>query len=900
MKTGWYGPAKAQTRYLPDAETLSTQDDWTGERCVVMLDATNEQAYDWLERQLRMEAIPKTWLVLSLLPLSALIAQRSWIEHFKDHFLSLPPDDPEQPSQMLEQLNPLSDSALQQLRQALFSDSWSQLAHDAAKDLLHWPERKARLIDRLRNFSAQLPFGYATKLQSVKQLLVHLEDWDPETIQRQIADLGAEVSIDQMQLPKTLNPATDRHRLNSVLRHWLALPEKIAQFSAGLEKLGLSASLPGLLASLKPELTGQELSSLAGILQKLAESPDYAGSALSRLSHNTLEQHVFHVLDELQILGFPLEGLTPDVLAQKLDLLGPEPLPETLPVQRRRDKTRGPLHVLVVENEPSWQASILDALGVICRSHGWGEQQVVFGPLLCAANRQQAQDLIKKHRRSPLIVITDLSIPETAQDEAFPEVGEALLKHLLSVGQNLPLLLLTTPQHALPEQRRLTQLGFNQVDFVLKLRLDQLYERLEEWLEQQLEARFCHHIELHEGLFTVRIDGTSIELGKVSFALLMALARAHQRGSRALSQSELIETDEDLRFALQEQHDPAGFSKSLYQLKKELLNGMAEAERFLLMSELIADSRDSVGNKTFRIWPQNQVKIRTGFEQEHEDVLNPENPPEPLEWLQPRLLIVEDEPLWSLEIEELATQMGFICRRVGTIADAYQALSEFKPDVLTLDLQLPEHDGAEGRDTGGFEVLQRARELNPAIRTVIPSSHFRRSVLVSQAARLGVPLVDFVPKGASLQGVSWLIHLYNRLRHHRLELHARQDQADTHALLPPLNLVLTEAENEGSVTLQVNGHLWSGATLEARLLEQLATKAGQWQIYDELYEAIYPDTEPGFEVRHEEFEQVLKRARRVITQQWLQRQVSDKIGTLILERQGQRFCLHANIVSPQS
>jgi two-component system, OmpR family, KDP operon response regulator KdpE len=68
----------------------------------------------------------------------------------------------------------------------------------------------------------------------------------------------------------------------------------------------------------------------------------------------------------------------------------------------------------------------------------------------------------------------------------------------------------------------------------------------------------------------------------------------------------------------------------------------------------------------------------------------------PLEWPDPEtLLVVEDDPALR---DTLAQALGTMCRNVltaGTIAEAIRASSTSSPELVLLDLGLPDGDGAE-------------------------------------------------------------------------------------------------------------------------------------------------------------------------------------------------------------
>jgi DNA-binding response OmpR family regulator len=98
-----------------------------------------------------------------------------------------------------------------------------------------------------------------------------------------------------------------------------------------------------------------------------------------------------------------------------------------------------------------------------------------------------------------------------------------------------------------------------------------------------------------------------------------------------------------------------------------------------------------------------------------------------------RILIADDEPNIVVSLEFLMQQTGY---EVKTAPDGEQALrliSEFKPDLILLDIMLPLRNG--------FEVCQKVRE-NPAWQhtKIIMVSAKGREVEVTKGLALGADL----------------------------------------------------------------------------------------------------------------------------------------------------------------
>ncbi|MCB9284487.1 MAG: response regulator [Lewinellaceae bacterium] len=69
-----------------------------------------------------------------------------------------------------------------------------------------------------------------------------------------------------------------------------------------------------------------------------------------------------------------------------------------------------------------------------------------------------------------------------------------------------------------------------------------------------------------------------------------------------------------------------------------------------------------------------------------------------------KILLVDDEPNILVPIEFLMLQQGYEVRKAFSGQEALDTLSEFKPDVVVLDVMMPGMDG--------FEVARKIRKLS--------------------------------------------------------------------------------------------------------------------------------------------------------------------------------------------
>lgn len=72
----------------------------------------------------------------------------------------------------------------------------------------------------------------------------------------------------------------------------------------------------------------------------------------------------------------------------------------------------------------------------------------------------------------------------------------------------------------------------------------------------------------------------------------------------------------------------------------------------------------------------------------------------------PHILLVEDNPLVTGALRVLFEATGHRFSEAGTVADALRICVEDRPDVVLLDLKLP--------DGSGFDVLEGLREAGAA------------------------------------------------------------------------------------------------------------------------------------------------------------------------------------------
>jgi len=80
-----------------------------------------------------------------------------------------------------------------------------------------------------------------------------------------------------------------------------------------------------------------------------------------------------------------------------------------------------------------------------------------------------------------------------------------------------------------------------------------------------------------------------------------------------------------------------------------------------------------------------------------------------------RVLVVDDEPRVGAMLRDILVELGYVVELADRGAEALQLVPVFEPDVVLLDLLMPE--------MSGVEVLEHLRRDRPTLRVVIMSGN---------------------------------------------------------------------------------------------------------------------------------------------------------------------------------
>jgi DNA-binding response OmpR family regulator len=140
-----------------------------------------------------------------------------------------------------------------------------------------------------------------------------------------------------------------------------------------------------------------------------------------------------------------------------------------------------------------------------------------------------------------------------------------------------------------------------------------------------------------------------------------------------------------------------------------------------------------------------------------EDIL-----PEPLQQkdLQRKILIVEDEPELAALLEHYLCSKGFVTATAGDGLTACRMINALRPDLVLLDIKLPELDG--------WEVCRLVRKIpdrNLASTPIMMLSALATKQDRDQGLKLGAN--DYMTKPYSLKEV--VLRAYKLIKRHELD-----------------------------------------------------------------------------------------------------------------------------------
>jgi two-component system nitrogen regulation response regulator GlnG len=113
----------------------------------------------------------------------------------------------------------------------------------------------------------------------------------------------------------------------------------------------------------------------------------------------------------------------------------------------------------------------------------------------------------------------------------------------------------------------------------------------------------------------------------------------------------------------------------------------------------------------------------------------------------PKLLVIDDEPLICQSFHWVFTAGGVEVSSAGTLAEGWKRVAEERPDVVVLDLQLP--------DGSGLELFERIQKDDPKLPVIFLTAHGTADTAI-EAMKRGA--FDYIGKPFELEEMSGLLN----------------------------------------------------------------------------------------------------------------------------------------------
>jgi two-component system nitrogen regulation response regulator NtrX len=184
------------------------------------------------------------------------------------------------------------------------------------------------------------------------------------------------------------------------------------------------------------------------------------------------------------------------------------------------------------------------------------------------------------------------------------------------------------------------------------------------------------------------------------------------------------------------------------------------------------------------------------------------------------ILIVDDEPAILTSLSKILEDEGYQIATAKSGQEALKMLGADPPDLMMLDIWMPELDG--------IETLKRAREQAPQVQVVMMSGHGNIETAV-KAIKLGA--YDFIEKPLSLENVTLRVrHALDqrRLQEENKTLRSKVDRqfelVGTSPAMQKLRMLIKTA-GPANARVLIGGENGTGKELVARAIHQHSPRA---------------------------------------------------------------------------
>ncbi len=189
-----------------------------------------------------------------------------------------------------------------------------------------------------------------------------------------------------------------------------------------------------------------------------------------------------------------------------------------------------------------------------------------------------------------------------------------------------------------------------------------------------------------------------------------------------------------------------------------------------------------------------------------------------------RILIVEDEKLLRWSLKERLSEEGFDVGEAGTGAEARERLAEDEPDLVLLDMRLPDADG--------LEILRHVQQVRPETMIILMTAY---SSVQDAVAAIKLGAYDYLNKPFDMEALTITVRKALETTVLRREVRRSRETAqrkfgfssivgETRAMQRVFDLIRRVAKSEASTVL-VTGESGTGKDLVAKAIHYQSNRA---------------------------------------------------------------------------
>ena len=188
------------------------------------------------------------------------------------------------------------------------------------------------------------------------------------------------------------------------------------------------------------------------------------------------------------------------------------------------------------------------------------------------------------------------------------------------------------------------------------------------------------------------------------------------------------------------------------------------------------------------------------------------------------VLVVDDEALIRKSLSKVLRAKGYSVETASTGAEGLEKVAELRPQVLILDLRLP--------DTDGLSVLRRARRIDPLLQVIMITA-YGEIPMAFEAGKLDA--VSFLRKPYEMEDIELAVEAAGRyfLQASELDLYRRQawqsfSGEEIIGVSPPMRAVrelIDKVVKSKATSVLITGESGTGKELVARAIHYRSDRA---------------------------------------------------------------------------